>query len=66
MTAYGEAAHLIVGIAGSGDVDASDLVADLANLSVAGSGNIEAFVRSDVRASVASSSDILVRGPCAP
>lgn len=62
ITAYGQVAHLEVEIAGSGDVDASELIADRASLSVAGFGDIEAFIRSEVRARVAESGDILVRG----
>lgn len=62
ITAYGQVAHLEVEIAGSGGVDASELIADRASLSVAGSGDIEAFIRSEVRARVAGSGVILVLG----
>jgi hypothetical protein len=62
ITAYGQVASLDVQSGGSGDVDASDLVADRASLSVVGSGDIEAFVRSEVRARVAGSGDIVVCG----
>jgi hypothetical protein len=53
---------LTVVVAGSGDVDCSDLTANRASLSVAGSGDIEAFVRQSVTAQVVGSGDILVRG----
>jgi hypothetical protein len=43
-------------------VDASELIADRASLSVAGSGDIEAFIRSEVRARLVGSGDILVWG----
>lgn len=62
ISAYGQVAHLDVEIASSGDVDASELIADHASLSIAGSGDIGAFVRSEVRARVAGSGDIVVRG----
>ena len=62
ITASGQVAHLEAEVAGSGDVDASELIADSASLSVSGSGDIEAFIRSEVRARVAGSGDILVRG----
>ncbi|WP_459203467.1 GIN domain-containing protein (plasmid) [Ralstonia pseudosolanacearum] len=62
ITALGQVVSLDVQIAGSGDVDASELIADRASLSVTGSGDIEAFVRSEVRARVTGSGDILVRG----
>lgn len=62
INAYGQVADLEVDIAGSGDVDASELIADRARLAVAGSGSIEALIRTEVRARVVGSGDILVRG----
>ncbi|MDT4835841.1 putative auto-transporter adhesin, head GIN domain [compost metagenome] len=62
ITAFGQVEHLEAEVAGSGDVDASELVAMTAELSVAGSGDIEAHVRQSVKARVAGSGDIVVRG----
>ena len=62
IDASGTVEELKVSIAGSGDVDASGLTANRASLSIAGSGDIDALVRQSVRASVAGSGDILVRG----
>jgi hypothetical protein len=61
-SAFAQVGRLDVEIAGSGDVVASELIADRAHLWIAGSGDIEAFVRSEVNARVAGSGDILVLG----
>lgn len=62
---------LDLGIQGSGDItafgrvgllDASELVATSAKLSVVGSGDIDAYVSDSVKARVAGSGDIVVRG----
>jgi len=62
VAAFGRVDELEVEIAGSGDVDASDLVAAAARLSVAGSGDIDAHVTRSVKARIAGSGDIVVRG----
>lgn len=62
IAASGKVEYLDVEIAGSGDVDASQLVADQAELYVSGSGEIDALVRNAVHASVQGSGDIVVRG----
>ena len=62
VTASGTATSLAVDIAGSGDVDARELITTDAILSIAGSGDIAAFVRSSVRARVFGSGDIVVLG----
>jgi hypothetical protein len=62
ITAFGQVDHLDAEVAGSGDVDASELVAMSAELSVAGSGDIDAHVTQSVKARVAGSGDIVVRG----
>lgn len=62
ITAFGQVEHLEAEVAGSGDVDASELVAMSASLAVAGSGDIDAHVSQSVRARVAGSGDIVVRG----
>ena len=62
ITAFGQVEHLEVEVAGSGDVDASDLMAMSASLAVAGSGDIDAHVSQSVRARIAGSGDIVVRG----
>ncbi|HHQ2717276.1 TPA: GIN domain-containing protein [Pseudomonas aeruginosa] len=62
VTALGRVDDLEVEIAGSGDVDASDLVAAAARLSIAGSGGIDAHVTRSVKARIAGSGDIVVRG----
>lgn len=49
-------------IAGSGAVDASDFIANRGHLSIAGSGDIRAYVSQAVTARVAGSGDIVVRG----
>lgn len=62
ITAFGQVEHLAAEVAGSGDVDTSELVAMSAVLSVSGSGDIEAYVTQSVKARVAGSGDIVVRG----
>lgn len=62
VTAIGHVKHLVAEVAGSGDVDASELVTATAELSVAGSGDIEANIHQSVKARVAGSGDILIRG----
>lgn len=62
VCAYGQVKHLEVSIAGSGDVDAVELIAAQANLLIAGSGDIDAYVTQSVKARVAGSGDILIRG----
>lgn len=62
VTADGQVQQLDVSIAGSGDVDARELIAQRGNLSIAGSGNISAHVSHEVVARVAGSGDIVVRG----
>ncbi|MAG64993.1 MAG: DUF2807 domain-containing protein [Pseudomonadales bacterium] len=62
ITPYGQVEHLQAQVFGSGDVDASDLTASSAALTVNGSGDIEAYVTQDVKARVAGSGDIVVRG----
>ncbi|EKF7417495.1 TPA: DUF2807 domain-containing protein [Pseudomonas aeruginosa] len=62
VAAFGRVDDLEVEIAGSGDVDASDLVAAAARLSIAGSGDIDAHVTRSVKARIAGSGDIVVRG----
>ena len=62
ITAFGRVGLLDAEIAGSGDVDASELVATSAKLSVVGSGDIDAYVSDSVKARVAGSGDIVVRG----
>ncbi len=62
VTAFGQVVHLDVEIAGSGDVNAKELVADRASLLVAGSGDMDVFIKSEVRARVAGSGDIRVFG----
>ena len=62
ITAFGEVEHLDAEVAGSGDVDVSELVAMSAGLSVSGSGEIDAFVSQSVSARVTGSGDIKVRG----
>lgn len=51
-----------VEIAGSGDVDACELISESACLSIAGSGDIDAHVTKQVQARIAGSGDIKVRG----
>jgi hypothetical protein len=58
ITAYGQVGHLNVEIVGSCDVDTSKLPADSARLSIAGSGNIEAWVGSRVHANVSGSGKV--------
>lgn len=58
----GEVGTLTVQVAGSGDVDAGDLLTRTANLQVAGSGDIEAYISERVKARVMGSGDIVVRG----
>lgn len=62
ITAFGRVDLLDAEVAGSGDVDTSELVATSAKLSVVGSGDIDAYVRDSVKARVAGSGDIVVRG----
>lgn len=62
VTPFGQVKHLIAEVAGSGDVDASELVSATAELSVVGSGDIEAYVQQSVKARVAGSGDIVIRG----
>jgi hypothetical protein len=62
ITAFGQVEHLEAEVAGSGDVDTSELTAVSAVLSVSGSGDIDAFVTQSVKARVAGSGDIVVRG----
>ncbi|HHK1717005.1 TPA: DUF2807 domain-containing protein [Pseudomonas aeruginosa] len=62
ITAFGRVDRLDAEVAGSGDIDASELVALSASLAVAGSGDIDAYVSRSVRARVAGSGDIVVRG----
>ncbi|MGN7738633.1 GIN domain-containing protein [Pseudomonas sp. 22526] len=62
ITAFGRVDLLDAEVAGSGDVDASELVATSAKLSVVGSGDIDAYVSNSVKARVAGSGDIVIRG----
>lgn len=49
-------------VAGSGDVVTSELVTTSVKLSVAASGDIDAYVSNSVKARVAGSGDIVIRG----
>lgn len=62
IEAFGQVDHLDVQVDGSGDVDVSELVAVSAELSISGSGDIDAHVTRSVKARVAGSGDIVVRG----
>ncbi len=62
ITAFGRVDLPDGEVAGSGDVDASELVATSAKLSVAGSGDIYAYVSNSVKARVAGAGDIVIRG----
>lgn len=62
ITASGEVDSLTVKIAGSGYVDATDLIVNQGNLSIAASGAIRAHVKQSVTAQIAGSGDIVVRG----
>lgn len=62
ITASGTVDHLIADIAGSGDIDVTDLISNTADLRVAGSGDIKAFVKTAVKAQIAGSGDIVIRG----
>lgn len=62
IEASGTVDILNVEIFGSGDVDVSSLTAQSASLSITGSGDIEAYVTQQVRARIAGSGDIKVRG----
>lgn len=62
ITASGEIDSLTVKIAGSSDVDATDLIVNQGNLSIAGSCDIRAHVKQSVTAQIAGSGDIVVRG----
>lgn len=62
LTATGQVDHLSADVAGSGDVDAQQLLVHSATLSVSGSGDIKVNVSHAVRAHVKGSGDIVVRG----
>ncbi|HEK3608634.1 hypothetical protein PAE975_6099 (plasmid) [Pseudomonas aeruginosa] len=62
IEAFGQVDHIDVQVDGSGDVDVSELVAVSAELSISGSGDIDAHVTRSVKARVAGSGDIVVRG----
>lgn len=62
VEANGRVKNLIVSVNGSGDVDFSEVRADSAVLSVAGSGDITAHVESSVVANVAGSGGIKIKG----
>ena len=62
ITAAGQARKASYEIAGSGNVDASNLRAADAEAEIAGSGSIRANVTGTVRASIAGSGDIDIRG----
>lgn len=62
ITASEEVDSLTLKIAGSGYVDATDLIVNQGNLSIAGSGDIRAYVKQSVPAQIAGSGDIVVRG----
>ena len=62
ITAFGQVDLLVAEMAGSGDVDASELVAKSAKLSMVGSGDIDAYVSDSVKARVMGSGDIVIRG----
>lgn len=62
VSLYGHVANLEAKVVGSGGVDASELIAENASLSVTGNGKIKAFIRSEVRASVTGSGSIRVLG----
>ena len=49
-------------VAGSGDIDASDLIAQGVECSVAGSGDLEVYAVQGIHARVTGSGDIVVRG----
>lgn len=62
VTAFGRVQHLAADVIGSGDVDARELVAESATLSIAGSGDIDAQVTRSVGLRIAGSGDIVLRG----
>lgn len=62
IEASGRVNLLMVAIAGAGSVDTSELSADEARLTLAGSGNITALVHADVSAEVAGVGDIVIHG----
>lgn len=62
ISAFGQVDSLNAKVSGSGDVEASELMARTGNLFVAGSGDIDAHITKVVSAHVAGSGDIVVRG----
>lgn len=62
VTAYGQVEHLEADVQGSGDIDTTELKAASANLTIAGSGDMDVYVTQSVKARIAGSGDIKVRG----
>ncbi len=62
IIAAGKAASTRIDIAGSGDVDASGLAARIANVSIAGSGNVRVNATETAKVDIAGSGDVAVTG----
>ena len=59
---YGRTDHFDVSVSGSGNVSAYELIANIAEVSVAGSGGVRLYVNESLNASVAGSGDIRYKG----
>lgn len=62
ITASGEVDSITASIAGAGDIDTTDLIANQGTLSIAGAGGIKAYINQSVTAKVTGAGSIVVKG----